>query len=130
MDQAQHILVIEDDPILRDLIAEWLLIVGYRVGLAAEGDTGLREARAHRPALVVTDINMPGIGGAAVIAGIAQTCPGTPVIAISGHFNSGHGLTPEAALALGASRTLTKPFRRKDMVSTVIELVGPPEPRA
>ena len=126
MNEAQRILVIEDDPVLRDLMAEWLVAAGYRVGLAEEGGAGIRDAEAHRPALVVTDINMPGVGGAAVIAEMARTYPEVPVIAISGHFRSDHGLHAEEATALGAARTLAKPFRRKEMVGAVIELVGPP----
>jgi CheY-like chemotaxis protein len=126
MNETKRILVIEDDPILRDLLAEWLLAAGYRVGLAAEGGAGLADARANRPALVVTDIHMPGIGGAAVIAEVARIYPGMPIIAISGHFRSDHGLKPEEAVALGAARALAKPFKRKEMVGTVIELVGAP----
>jgi CheY-like chemotaxis protein len=116
MNETKRILVIEDDPVLRDLLAEWLLAAGYRVGLAAEGGAGLADARANRPALVVTDIHMPGIGGAAVIAEVARIY----------HFRSDHGLKPEEAVALGAARALAKPFKRKEMVGTVIELVGAP----
>jgi CheY-like chemotaxis protein len=126
MDEAPRILVIEDDPILRDLLADWLLAAGYRVGVAADGRAGLVDVHAHRPALVVTDIHMPGLGGAAVIAEVGRMYPGTPVIAISAHFRSDRGLTPEAAIALGAARVLAKPFKRKDMVGAVSELVGPP----
>jgi CheY-like chemotaxis protein len=126
MEEAKRILVIEDDPILRDLLADWLLAAGYRVGLAAEGRAGLADARAHRPALVVTDMHMPGIGGAVVIAEVGRIYPGLPVIAISAHFRSIHALTPEDAMALGAARALAKPFKRKDMVGAVIELAGPP----
>jgi CheY-like chemotaxis protein len=126
MDEPKRILVIEDDAILRDLLADWLLAAGYRVGVAAEGAAGIADARAHRPALVVTDIHMPGTGGAAVIAEVGRICPGVPVIAISAHFRSGHGLTPQQAVALGAARTLAKPFKRAEMVGAVAELVGPP----
>jgi DNA-binding NtrC family response regulator len=126
MDESKRILVIEDDPILRDLLADWLLAAGYPVGVAAEGASGIADAKAHRPALVVTDIRMPGTGGATVISEVVRIYPGTPVIAISGHFRSDHGLTPEEAMALGAARTLAKPFKRKEMVGAVMELVGPP----
>ena len=50
------------------------------------------------------------------------------MIAISGHFRSGHGLTPEGAIALGAARALAKPFKRNEMVGAVADLVGPPVP--
>jgi CheY-like chemotaxis protein len=126
MNEAKRILVIEDDMVLRDLLGDWLLAAGYRVALAQEGRAGIEEARAHRPALIVTDIHMPGTGGATVISEVNRIYPGLPVIAISGHFRSGHGLTPEQAMELGASRAIAKPFRRGDIVGAVKELAGPP----
>jgi CheY-like chemotaxis protein len=126
MEQTKRILVVEDDPVLRDLIGDWLLAAGYCVSLAAEGRSGIADALAERPALVVTDIHMPDVGGAAVIAEVTRVYPGIPVIAISGHFRSGDGLAPEEAMALGAKRTLAKPFKRQDVVGAVRELVGPP----
>jgi DNA-binding NtrC family response regulator len=126
MIETQRILVIEDDAILRDLLADWLLAAGYRVALAAEGGSGLAEARARRPALVVTDMCMPGTGGATVISEVVRIYPGIPVIAISGHFGSSQGPSPQEVVALGAARALAKPFKRKEMVGAVMELVGPP----
>ncbi|HEX4779673.1 MAG TPA: response regulator [Usitatibacter sp.] len=126
MEEPRRILVIDDDPILRELLADWLLAAGYRVSIAGDGGAGIAESRAHRPALVVTDINMPGLGGAAVIAELARLYPGLPVIAISGHFRSARApLTPEGAIALGAARAFAKPFARKEMVDAVAELAGP-----
>ena len=84
MDEAKRILVIEDDPILRDLLAEWLLAAGFCVAVAADGGSGIAEARARRPALVVTDIHMPGTGGAAVISEVGARLPGN-----SGHRDLG-----------------------------------------
>jgi len=126
MEETKRVLVIEDDPILRELLAEWLLAAGYGVGVAAEGGAGLADARAHRPALVVTDIHMPGTGGAAVISEVGRIYPGIPIIAISAHFRSNRWFTPEEAIALGAARALAKPFNRRDMVGAVVELIGPP----
>jgi CheY-like chemotaxis protein len=126
MKEAQTILVVEDDAILRDLVGEWLLAAGYRVTLAQDGAEGIAAARAHRPALVVTDINMPRVGGAAVIAQVTRIYPGLPVIAISAHFRSDYGLAPGQAMELGAARSLAKPFKRCDMVGAVRELIGPP----
>ncbi len=126
MEETKRVLVIEDDPILRELLAEWLLAAGYGVGVAAEGGAGLADARAHRPALVVTDIHMPGTGGAAVISEVGRIYPGIPIIAISAHFRSNRWFTPEEAIALGAARALAKPFNRRGMVGAVVELIGPP----
>jgi CheY-like chemotaxis protein len=126
MTTANDILIIEDDEILRDLLGEWLEAAGYQVRLAPHGSAGLAAIHDHAPALVVTDIHMPGADGATVIAELKRTYPAIPVIAISGRFRCGHGLTPEGAVALGAARALAKPFKRNEMVEAVAELVGPP----
>ncbi len=124
MTTASDILIIEDDEMLRDLLAEWLEAVGYRVRLASGGSAGLAAVRDHPPALVVTDIHMPGCDGATVITELKRTHPAIPVIAISGRFRCGHGLTLEGAIALGAARALAKPFQRNEMVEAVADLVG------
>src|SRR5450631_2747112 len=112
MTMPNDIVVIEDDPIMREALAEWLETAGYAVRRAADGSAGLAAVRSAAPVLVVTDIHMPGLGGAAVITELTQRHPGIPVIAISGLFNSGHGMDADAAIALGAARTLAKPFKR------------------
>jgi CheY-like chemotaxis protein len=78
------------------------------------------------PSLVVTDIHMPGTNGATVIAELKRGHPEIPVIAISGLFNSGHGLDAATAIALGAARALAKPFKRGDLLRAVTDLLGSP----
>ena len=127
MTTAKDVLIIEDDDLLRDLVAEWMAAAGYGVRVAADGGAGLAAVDDHPPALVVTDIHMPGIGGAAVLAELRRAHPAVPVIAISAYFRCGVGLTSEGALALGAARALAKPFTRSDMVGAVAAIVGPPD---
>jgi CheY-like chemotaxis protein len=124
VDNTERILVIEDDPILRELLADWLLAAGYRVAVAADGGAGIMAARAERPSLVVTDMHMPCTDGAVVVTEISSLYPGIPVIAISGHFGSDRGPTSDEALALGAARAIAKPFKRGDMLQTVKELLA------
>ena len=126
MTTTRDILIIEDDAILRNLLMDWLEAAGYRVRVAVEGAAGLAEAQDAPPSLVITDIHMPGIDGAAVIAEIKRRHPAVAVIAISGRFRCGSGLTPEDAIALGAARALAKPFNRNEMVKAVADLVGRP----
>jgi CheY-like chemotaxis protein len=124
MTATTDILVIEDNAILREALAEWLEAAGYRVHQAADGSAGLAAVRLVAPALVVTDIHMPGVNGAMVIAELKRGYPETPVIAISCLFNSGHAMDECAAIALGAARTLTKPFKRHDLLRLVADLLG------
>jgi CheY-like chemotaxis protein len=122
------ILVIEDDPIMREALADWLQAAGYGVRTVADGSAGLAAVKIAPPTLVVTDIHMPGINGATIISEVKRRHPKTAVIAISGLFNSGHGLDADAALALGAARVLAKPFKRAELLGAVTELLGPRAP--
>jgi CheY-like chemotaxis protein len=126
MTATPDILVIEDDPIMREALADWLKAAGYGVRTAADGSAGLAAVKAAPPALVVTDIHMPGTNGATVISELKQHYPQVVVIAISGLFNSGHGLDADAAIALGAARALAKPFKRADLLRALAELLGRP----
>jgi CheY-like chemotaxis protein len=128
MTTTPDILVIEDDPIMREALADWLQAAGYGVRTAADGSAGLAAVKAAPPALVVTDIHMPGINGAAIISELKQRHPQVAIIAISGLFNSGRGVDAEAAIALGAARALAKPFKRAELLRAMAELLGRPSP--
>lgn len=120
------VLVIDDDAIMRELMADWLEAAGYRVRKAEGCGAAIAELRQHTPALVVTDMFMPGPCGAEAIARLKAERPGIVLIAVSGYFNSGHGLSAEAALSAGADRALAKPVKRRELLQAVAELVGPP----
>lgn len=119
------ILVIDDDEIMRDLVADWLEAAGYAVRKAADGPAGLAEVERAEPALVVTDMCMPGPSGGVIIRALRQDHPAIRIIAISGHFSLS-GCSLADALDLGAARALTKPVKRSEIMRAVAELVGPP----
>jgi DNA-binding NtrC family response regulator len=124
MTTTTDILIIEDDEIIREALTEWLQAAGYGVRTAADGRAGLAAVKIAAPALVVTDIRMPGMNGAIVIAELRRRCPEVPVIAISGLFNSGQGIDAEAAIVLGAAGTLAKPFKRGELLQLVSDLLA------
>jgi CheY-like chemotaxis protein len=123
---GQEILVIDDDPLMRDLITDWLEGAGYRV-LKATDCGAACTALERGPALVVSDMWMPGPCGAAAIAFLKEKCPEMRLIAVSGHFGSGQGTTPQDALNAGAARALAKPVKRAELLSAVAELIGSPQ---
>jgi DNA-binding NtrC family response regulator len=125
---ATDILIIEDDAIMREAMGEWLHTAGYGVRKAGDEYAGLAAVKLAAPALVVTDIYLPGTSGVVVITELKLGYPGIPVIAISGLFNTGHGITADAVIALGAARALAKPFRRNDLLRAVADLLGSPSP--
>jgi CheY-like chemotaxis protein len=124
--RPDDILVVDDDAIMRDLVTDWLEGAGYAVRKVADCCAGVAELDRQAPALVVTDMFMPGACGADAIAQLKRMHPGVALIAMSGHFNSGQGLSAEAALAAGADRALAKPVKRADLLRLVAELVGAP----
>jgi CheY-like chemotaxis protein len=120
------ILVIDDDAILRDLVTDWLEGAGYRVRKVQDCCAGVAELQRDVPALVVTDMFMPGPCAVDAIHQLKREHPGVALIALSGHFNSGQGLTAEEAVAAGADRALAKPVKRADFLRAVAELIGAP----
>jgi DNA-binding NtrC family response regulator len=123
--QPSEVLVIDDDPIMRDLMADWLEAAGYAVRKAVDcKSAGVELERA--PALVVSDMWMPGPCGAEAIGWMRNKHPGLRVIAVSGHFGSGQGCTEETAVGAGAARALAKPVKRAELLAAVSELIGPP----
>ena len=112
---------------MRDLVADWLEAAGYGVRKAADGPAGLAEVERAEPALVVTDMCMPGLSGGAIIRALRQDHPAISIIAISGDYSLS-GCSADDALALGAARALAKPVKRGEILRAVAELVGPPGP--
>lgn len=121
------VLVIDDDAVMRELVADWLDAAGYRVSAACDCQAGLEQARRAPPRLIVTDMCMPGASGAAAITRLKLQYPRARIIAISGHFNSARGLSAEEALAAGAARTFGKPVKRAAFIDAVAEILALPE---
>lgn len=119
------ILVIDDDPIMRDLITDWLEAAGYRVHKATDCSSAC-SALERAPALVVSDMWMPGPCGAEAIRWMREKHPGLQLIAVSGHFGSGQGCSPQDAVGAGAARAFAKPVKRAELLGAVAELIGPP----
>ena len=125
MNDKPEILVIDDDAIMRDLIVDWLEGAGYAVHKATDCNSACT-ALESAPALVVSDMWMPGPCGAQAIKWMKEKCPGMKLIAVSGHFGSGQGCTEQDAASAGAARTLAKPVKRAELLGAVADLIGPP----
>jgi CheY-like chemotaxis protein len=122
---AGDVLVIDDDAILRDLVADWLEAAGYKVRKACDCEAARKAVQDSAPALIISDMFMPGACGAAAIAELKRHAPSAPLIAVSGYFKAGCGVSVDEALAAGAARALPKPVRRAQLLIAVSELIGP-----
>ncbi len=113
------ILVIDDDPQMRRMLARILQGAGHEVQLAANGLEGLRAFRTLRPDLVITDIVMPVKEGLDTILLLRSWCPEAKIIAISGGSRIGHKDYLAEATELGASAIIAKPFRSEELLAKV-----------
>lgn len=108
--QAGRVLVVDDDPVMRELASAKLAEAGYIAAAAADGASGLRAARdGEAPILVITDIDMPGMSGFDLTRAL-RTDPAlhdVPVIVITG---SEHPNAVDEAFGAGATSFLAKPI--------------------
>ncbi|HUZ39644.1 MAG TPA: response regulator [Streptosporangiaceae bacterium] len=121
MSGRQPLLVIEDDADVRDLIADRLRGIGYRVECAATGEEGVALARLETPSLIILDILLPGIDGWEALREIRTASPSRSVSAIVVSIvDANH---PPAVV----DAYIVKPFRSSQIVDKVAELIGPPQ---
>jgi CheY-like chemotaxis protein/anti-sigma regulatory factor (Ser/Thr protein kinase) len=110
------VLVIDDEPAVRDLMQRFLTREGFRVVTAPGGEEGLRRARELRPDAITLDVMMPGMDGWAVLSALKADAAvaDIPVIMLTIVDDKNLGY------ALGAADYLTKPIDRERLV-TVLE---------
>ena len=114
----QKILIIDDEPLIRDLFTIFLEEKDYQVLTADNGNTGLEVAVTERPDLILTDLNMPESDGFSVINRIREMDLELPVIIISG---AGSLDLAVKALRQGAWDYLIKPLQDMSILTHTIE---------
>jgi CheY-like chemotaxis protein len=124
-EQFQRILVAEDDPDNRRLVAEYLRRAGYRVLEAGDGAQAVQIAKDEHPTLVLLDIRMPrlnGIGALQALRADEQTCR-MPVIIMTGFTNALEENRP-AMNVLDAPLVLTKPFTAEQLAAAITQTLA------
>ena len=101
------ILVIDDEPGIRDLLDTLLRRKGYDVVLAENGQKGLDLFRRERPDVIVLDLKMPGMDGLTVLQQVRSLDPKKPVIILTG---AGTTEMEQKVRALGATEYVEKEF--------------------
>ena len=114
--------VADDEPEIRQLIAEYLANRGYQVTEAQDGLEALFHVKNLRPALLILDLIMPRLGGIDALGHIRRTFPNVVVIVLTGTVDDTlRGRT----VSLGAAALLPKPVDL-DVLGTIISAVAPP----
>lgn len=122
----RSILLVEDDPDLREILAMALERVGYVVATASNGWEALQFLwRGHRPALIICDLHMPVMTGWRFIQyhDADPEIRDIPVVAMSASANK----APESRLDLSHVQVVPKPFEFLDLLSAIQPYVGPIE---
>lgn len=114
-----RILLIDDDILLRQTIRKMLESAGHEVIEAENGRIGLETFRKQAIDAVVTDIIMPQKEGIETIRDIRSVSPSVRIVAISGGGRTHKMDFLNIAAKLGASATLSKPFRKEALLACV-----------
>ena len=112
----QTILVIDDDDNLRDTIGVLLEREGFRALLAADGMTGLDQAILTKPALIITDLRLPGLSGVEVCKRLRSSGVLTPIIVLSA---VGEEIDKVLLLEIGADDYVVKPFGTRELLARI-----------
>jgi two-component system cell cycle response regulator DivK len=119
------ILIVEDNPANMTLATFLLESAGHSVLAATDGETGLRLAREEHPALILMDIQLPGMDGLEAVGLLKrdEATRGIPVIALTALAMKGD---EERIRAAGCDGYIAKPIRYQDFLAMVATELPPP----
>lgn len=114
----EHLLLVDDEPLVRTATRRLLESIGYRVTMAVDGADALARVRAAPGAyaLVLSDVIMPRLSGVELARVLKDEHPSVPVVLISGYSD---GLQLTEAAALGVHHVLAKPVSRDELAAAV-----------
>ena len=109
------LLVVEDDPVIRDMLAEYLRADGFAVITAADGPAALTAFQQQLPDLVILDVGLPGIDGVEVCRRMQQTSD-VYVLMLTARADE---IDKIVGLSIGADDYMTKPFSPRELLVRV-----------
>lgn len=120
---TSSILVVDDNPDLRDYVSRILHQEGYQVWMAHNGQEGFRVAQERRPQLIVTDLMMPIVSGLDLIGMVraSEELKGTPIILLTARADEA---TRIQGTEHGADAYLSKPFNDRELLAEVRNLLA------
>jgi len=102
----ERLLIVEDEPSIRESLSSALTEIGYPVRTAEDGFSALLEIRKQIPDMILSDLNMPGMSGFELLSVVRRRFPAIPVIAMSGAFSGDEvpsGVAADAFYQKGSS---------------------------
>jgi CheY-like chemotaxis protein len=121
----KHVLLVEDEELLREGIQETLELSGFQVSAAANGLEALERLQREAFDLVISDIVMPKMDGVDFVAKLRGSLPDLPVLIVSGSEGAVMARFGLKSLDVpGATAHIKKPFKAADLVYMVNELLN------
>ena len=120
--EMYDILVVDDEPMIRDGLKVALEMEGHRAFTACDGNEAIRMVNENKPQLVITDIIMPESDGIEVICTVKEHNPDIKILAISGGGRISAKDHLRIAQQLGATGVLAKPFTTEDLICEINKL--------
>ncbi|RSS80100.1 response regulator transcription factor [Streptomyces sp. WAC06614] len=118
--EASRILVVDDEPAVREALRRSLVFEGYQVETAVDGIDALDKAAAHAPGLIVLDIQMPRMDGLTAARRLRSAGSVTPILMLTARDTVGDRVT---GLDAGADDYLVKPFELDELFARVRALL-------
>ncbi len=118
-DPKHQILIVDDEPRIRESLGMLLKSVGYEVAMADNGLSATTELSRAVPDLIVTDLNMPHMSGIELISHVRSQYPSIPIVAMSGDYE---GEAVPAALI--ADRFYAKGQHPHNLLTTIASLIA------
>ena len=109
------ILVIDDEPSITNLVSAYLKPEGFEVYTAADGNVGLKAARAYKPDLIILDLMLPGMDGIELLSRLRRESD-VYVIMLTARTDETDKIV---GLSVGADDYVTKPFSPRELVARV-----------
>lgn len=121
--ETKHILVVDDDEMMREFVKELLHVHNFKISEASNGITGLKEFRQNTPDLVITDIIMPEMEGISFIRELRSHNKDIPIIAMTGNVHGRMEEFLDISSKLGADEILRKPIKSQEFLDAINKLI-------
>jgi excisionase family DNA binding protein len=122
--ERPRVLVVDDEPAVRTLVAKTLAACDYDVETAEDGPSALERMKTTSYDLLITDLKMPGMDGLSVVREVRRQSD-LPIVILTGFSTEASAIE---ALNMGVAGYITKPFRLQKVLAVAARALGEPEP--